>query len=55
MPRRTELSSETRVVATDPAARRRFARYWQVIRPGSSAIRWELLAAVQLRAEARAS
>jgi hypothetical protein len=48
----TELSSETRVLATDPATRRRFARYWRLIRPGSSAIRWELLAAVQVRAEA---
>jgi hypothetical protein len=50
----TELSSETRVVATDPATRRRFARYWLVVRPGSSAIRWELLTAVALKAEARA-
>lgn len=49
----TELSSETRVVATDPATRRRFALYWRVIRPGSSAIRWEVLTAVGLRAEAR--
>jgi hypothetical protein len=47
----TELSSETRVVATDPATRRRFGRYWRVVRPGSSAIRWEVLTAVQLRAE----
>jgi hypothetical protein len=51
----TELSSETRVLATDPATRRRFDRYWRVIRPGSSAIRWELLAAVQVRAESRGS
>ncbi|MGY1707254.1 hypothetical protein ACI79C_22055 [Geodermatophilus sp. SYSU D00697] len=51
----TELCSETRMVATDPATRRCFARYWLVVRPGSSAIRWELLAAVALRAEARAA
>ncbi|MGY1624470.1 hypothetical protein ACI789_19895 [Geodermatophilus sp. SYSU D00965] len=50
----TVLSSETRVVSTDPATRRRFDRYWWVIGPGSSAIRWELLTAVQVRAEARA-
>jgi hypothetical protein len=50
----TELSSETRVLATDPATRRRFDRYWLVVRPGSTAIRWEVLTAVQLRAEARA-
>jgi hypothetical protein len=50
----TRLSCETRVVATDPSTRRRFARYWLVVRPGSSAIRWELLTAVAMRAEARA-
>ena len=50
----TRLTCETRVVATDPATRRRFARYWLVVRPGSSAIRWELLTAVALRSEDRA-
>jgi hypothetical protein len=49
----TRLSSETRVAATDRRARRRFARYWLVVRPGSSATRWEVLTAVALRAEAR--
>jgi hypothetical protein len=47
----TRLSSETRAVATDPETARRFARYWLVVRPGSSAIRWEVLTAVALRAE----
>jgi hypothetical protein len=51
----TRLSCETRVVATDPGTRRRFARYWLVVQPGSSAIRWELLTAVAMRAEARAT
>ncbi|MET0763348.1 MAG: hypothetical protein ABWY29_00685 [Blastococcus sp.] len=50
----THLSSETRVAATDPTTRRRFDRYWFVVGPGSSAIRWELLTAVATRAEARA-
>jgi hypothetical protein len=50
----TTLSSETRVAATDPASRRRFGAYWLVVGPGSTAIRWELLTAVQVRAEARA-
>jgi hypothetical protein len=50
----THLSSETRVAATDPETRRRFNRYWLVVGPGSSAIRWEVLSAVALRAEARA-
>jgi hypothetical protein len=49
----THLSSETRVAATDPATLKRFNRYWIVVGPGSSAIRWEVLTAVELRAEAR--
>ncbi|MGY1755170.1 hypothetical protein [Blastococcus sp. SYSU D01042] len=49
----TELSSETRVEATDDASRRAFARYWRVVRPGSSALRWEVLTAVELRATGR--
>jgi hypothetical protein len=49
----TELSSETRVLATDPDTRRRFALYWKGVQPGSTAIRWEVLTAVQVRAEAR--
>jgi hypothetical protein len=48
----THLSAETRVAATDLATRRRFNRYWFVVGPGSSAIRWEVLAAVARRAEA---
>ena len=32
----TELSSETRVTATDDASRTAFARYWRVIRHGST-------------------
>jgi hypothetical protein len=47
----TRLSSETRVAATDAAARRRFDRYWLLVGPGSSAIRWEVLTAVALKAE----
>jgi hypothetical protein len=49
----TELSSETRVLATDPTTRRRFAAYWLFVQPGSTAIRWEVLTAVQLKAERR--
>lgn len=50
----THLSSETRVAATDPATRKRSDRYWFVVGPGSSAIRWEVLTAVAVKAEARA-
>jgi hypothetical protein len=46
------LETETRVGATDPASRRRFGRYWRVIRPGSGAIRWAWLRAAARRAEA---
>lgn len=47
--------TETRVHATDAAARRRFALYWFVIRPGSGLIRRMWLAAIKRRAERRAS
>lgn len=47
----TRLACETRIAATDDSSRRRFDRYWLVVGPGSSAIRWELLTAVALRAE----
>lgn len=48
----TVLSAETRVRATDAAARRRFAPYWQVIRVGGAGfIRVELLRAIARRAE----
>jgi len=50
-PAGTLLSTETRVLATDPKTRRNFAAYWFVIRPGSSVIRRELLKVVARRAE----
>jgi hypothetical protein len=40
------LVTETRVHATDDAARRRFARHWRLIRLGSAAIRRDMLAAI---------
>jgi hypothetical protein len=52
-PRGARLSTETRIAATDPAARRTFGRYWRVIYPGSAAIRMSLLRAVRRRAERR--
>ena len=45
------LSTETRVHATDAAARRHFAAYWRIIYPGSSTLRWTWLRAVRRRAE----
>jgi hypothetical protein len=47
------VTTETRVFATDDAARRQFARYWRVIYPGSSLLRYTWLRAIQRRAEAR--
>jgi len=45
------VTTETRVFATDDAARRRFARYWRVIYPGSSLLRYTWLRAIRARAE----
>lgn len=44
------VSTETRVFANSPASRRRFARYWRVIYPGSAIIRRMWLRAVRRRA-----
>jgi hypothetical protein len=47
------VTTETRVFATDDAARRQFARYWRVIYPGSSLLRYTWLRAIGKRAEMR--
>ena len=44
------LTTDTRVFATDPSTRRRFARYWSLIYPGSALIRRQWLAAIERRA-----
>ncbi len=44
------VSTETRIAATDASARRRFNAYWTVIYPGSALIRREWLPAIGLRA-----
>jgi len=49
------LTTETRVFANAPAARRRFAAYWRVIYPGSALIRRMWLRAVERRATTTAS
>jgi hypothetical protein len=46
------VSTETRVHATDAQSRRRFRRYWTIIRPGSGFLRWMWLRAIRRRAEA---
>lgn len=49
--RGTALTTETRVRCGDPATRRRFLRYWRLIRPGSTLIRRSLLRHIRLEAE----
>jgi hypothetical protein len=49
--RGTLLSTETRVLPTDPRTRRAFATYWFCIRGSSGAIRREVLRVVAHRAE----
>ncbi len=46
------LTTETRVHVPDPASRRKFARYWRVVRPFSGLIRAQVLQAAKRRAEA---
>jgi hypothetical protein len=48
------VTTETRVYGTDGSARRRFARYWRVIYPGSALLRRMWLRAMKRRAEAPA-
>jgi hypothetical protein len=48
------LSTETRVHVEDAAARRKFGRYWLVVRPFSGLIRILVLRAAKRRAEATA-
>lgn len=47
------LATETRVLLTDAAARRRFALYWLLIRPFSGLVRRTWLRAARSRAEER--
>jgi peroxiredoxin len=46
------LSTETRVHVADPESRRKFERYWRVVRPFSGLIRTQVLRAAKRRAEA---
>lgn len=47
----SRLETETRVFLTNPAARRRFAAYWLVVRPFSGLVRRLWLRAARRRAE----
>ena len=45
------ISTETRVVATDPATRSGMGRYWRLIVPGSGLLRRQWLDGIKRRAE----
>jgi hypothetical protein len=49
----SRITTETRIAGTDPAATRKFRRYWFLIRPGSGAIRRSWLKAIRRRLERR--
>jgi hypothetical protein len=46
------LATETRVHVPDPVSRRKFVKYWRVIKPFSGLIRSQVLRAAKRRAEA---
>jgi hypothetical protein len=46
--------TETRAIATDPGARKRFRRYWSLFSPGIIVIRWAVLGPLKREAERRA-
>lgn len=46
-----QVTTETRVHATDDDVRRRFKVYWRLIYPGSALIRQTWLRAIKVRAE----
>jgi hypothetical protein len=46
------LTTETRIHVSDPVSRRKFKRYWRVVRPFSGLIRVSVLRAAKRRAEA---
>ena len=47
----SRLTTETRVLASDPGVLRRFTAYWTLIHPGSDLLRRSWLAAIRRRAE----
>ena len=51
-PDATVFATETRAVATDDEARRKFRHYWRRVVPGTIAIRWLLLRLLKKEAEA---
>jgi hypothetical protein len=53
-PAESIFRTETRAIATEPGARRRFRRYWSLLSPGIIVIRWMSLRPLRTEAERRA-
>lgn len=51
---RSRITTETRIKCLDDASRRRFGRYWTLIRPFSGLIRLEMLRVIKRRVESGA-
>jgi hypothetical protein len=51
--RMSRVITETRIYALDKTARRKFALYWLLVRPGSALIRRDWLGAIRKRAKAK--
>ena len=49
--KRVRVRTETRIFVPNPATRKKFARYWRIIYPGSTVIRRMWLRAIKRRAE----
>ena len=47
------VSTETRIYTSDKKTKRKFARYWMIVHPGSALIRRIWLKAIKRRAESR--
>jgi hypothetical protein len=52
-PTESIFRTETRAIATDPAARAKFRRYWSFLSPGIIVIRWAMLRPLKRDAEQR--
>jgi hypothetical protein len=50
-PGRSTVTTETRVIATDPGSRRSFRRYWVIVAPFSALIRRRMLSLIRKQAE----
>ena len=54
-PGRSTVTTETRVIATDPVSLRSFRRYWTIVAPFSALIRRRMLSLIRQQAERHGS